>query len=92
MKNAGIATGIFEGGYKRAPDPGQIRGRFESEIRFRRLISETPESKIHPPRSPVIQGKTRNPKRDAGLRVCVRTIKKIFSAVLRMTSNSHIMN
>ena len=23
----------------------------------------------HPPRSPVIQGKTRNPKRDAGLRV-----------------------
>ena len=64
MKNAGIATGIFEGGYKRATDPGQLRGRFESEIRFRRLISDTPESKTHPPAKP--RNTRKNPQSQAG--------------------------
>ena len=32
LKNAGIATGIFEGGYKRTPDPGQLRDRFAADL------------------------------------------------------------
>lgn len=43
----------------------------DSDVSSARLRNQT-----HPPRSPVIQGKTRNPKRDAGL--CKDYKKDIF--------------
>lgn len=45
----------------------QIRGRFEVKIMPRRAKSPPTERNEKLPQAPMIQGKTRNPKRDAGL-------------------------
>ena len=67
MKNAGIATGIFEGGYKRAPDPGQLRDSSAADLSLKSdsdVSSAMLRNQTHPPAKP--RNTRKNPQSQAG--------------------------